>query len=153
MERLLAMSGNKKTQGNRPTKTQILNPTTTAAPVSTKGTAAAAPAKMKASIAEKSAAEKIILDYPRESETIISALYTFRVGAAPDVSRVEISIDGEPWKPCRQAVGYWWYDWAGYGDGPHQARVRGWTSRGQTSASAPRGFRVETDGRKAFSVN
>lgn len=61
-------------------------------------------------------AAEITVDYPQERERVISPDYTFRV-AARAASRVEISIDQNEWRPCRQAEGYWWYDWSGYVSG------------------------------------
>jgi hypothetical protein len=65
----------------------------------------------------------ISVDHPKRKERILSPEYAFRVEtSSPDA--VEISIDGEDWRPCRRAVGYWWYDWSGYRSGMHQAVFR-----------------------------
>ena len=69
------------------------------------------------------ATENITVDYPQERENVISRDYTFRI-AAKSAGRVEISIDDNVWQPCRQAEGYWWYDWSGYMSGQHQAVTR-----------------------------
>jgi len=69
------------------------------------------------------AAVGIAVDYPQEREPVVSRDYTFRISAQA-AGRVEISIDDNVWQPCRQAEGYWWYDWAGYMSGRHQAVAR-----------------------------
>ena len=92
---------------------------------------------------ESTAAAKITVDYPQEREHIISRDYTFRI-EAKGASQVEISIDDNVWQPCRQADGYWWYDWSGYMSGKHQALARIQTQNdGKQSTSQTRCFRVE----------
>ena len=86
---------------------------------------------------------EITVDYPQEKELVISPDYTFRV-AAKAASRVEISIDDSEWQPCRQADGYWWYDWSGYMSGKHQAVARIQPQNdGQKATSRACRFRVE----------
>jgi hypothetical protein len=65
------------------------------------------------------------VDYPVEGEIVTSSRYTFRF-KTPAASGVEISVDGRDFVPCRESVGFWWFDWSGYQAGPHtaQARVR-----------------------------
>jgi len=88
-------------------------------------------------------AAEITVDYPQERERVISPEYTFRV-AARAASRVEISIDQNEWRPCRQAAGYWWYDWSGYMSGKHQAVARIQPQNdGQKATSRTCHFRVE----------
>jgi len=87
-----------------------------------------------------------VLDHPREGEIITAQYYTFRVGATGDIARVEISINAGPWQPCRNSVGYWWYDWAGYAEGRYQAAVRAQAKDGQVFTSEPCKFQV-TSGR------
>lgn len=69
------------------------------------------------------AAAPVTIDYPREGDSITWPAYTFRIESAAAGS-VELSIDQNEWKPCRQAGGYWWYDWAGYKPGVHRAVAR-----------------------------
>jgi len=69
------------------------------------------------------AAAEITVDYPQDKEVVTSPDYTFRIEAR-EASRVEISIDSNDWQACRQAEGYWWYDWSGYMSGQHQATTR-----------------------------
>jgi len=85
------------------------------------------------------------LDYPQEGETIVSPQYTFRVGAAGEPERVEISLNQGPWLPCRYAVGYWWYDWTGYTSGRYQAAVRVYTKGGQAAGGGTCEFQVSLE--------
>lgn len=85
---------------------------------------------------------EVSLDHPQEGERIIGSHYSFRIGAINGADRVEVSIDQGPWEPCRQAAGYWWYDWTGYPEGNHQAVVRAQTKDGRTLRSRPRQFEV-----------
>ena len=92
---------------------------------------------------EAAVTAEVTLDYPQERERVIGPEYTFRV-AARAASRVEIAIDGNAWQPCRQAEGYWWYDWSGYLSGKHQAVARIQPQNdGQKSTSRTCRFLVE----------
>jgi hypothetical protein len=82
------------------------------------------------------------LDYPQEGERIVSAEYAFRIGAQA-TRAVEISIDDGAWRPCRQAEGYWWFDWSGYGSGGHHAVARIQRENGRKTLLATRRFLVE----------
>lgn len=84
------------------------------------------------------------IEYPQQDETIISPTYTFRVGAPAGAESVDVSIDQGPWRPCRNAAGYWWHDWYGYDDGEHEiiARTRG--GKGRWLMSTPHEFMVAT---------
>ena len=48
----------------------------------------------------------------------------FRVDAPIECEKVELSIDGEPWKLCRYASGSWWCDWFELPPGKHEAKAR-----------------------------
>lgn len=65
----------------------------------------------------------VVIDYPKHLETITSPHYTIRIGASP-TSKVEVSIDGGPWMPARESVGYWWYDWCNITPGTHEIIAR-----------------------------
>lgn len=84
----------------------------------------------------------VTVDYPKEGELITSPDYVFRIGARP-THAVEISIDGGEWQPCRQAGGYWWFDWSGYKAGKHQAAARIQPENGDKATLETRRFRVE----------
>ncbi len=66
----------------------------------------------------------VFIDYPREGEIVSAGHYTVRIGTVPAAATVELSIDGGVWTPCREAAGYWWFDWSGIGAGPHHLQVR-----------------------------
>lgn len=68
----------------------------------------------------------LVVDYPQEGEIVTAAEYTLRLSTNA-AAGVEVSIDGKDPKPCRESVGHWWFDWSGYGSGPHTvvARVNG----------------------------
>lgn len=87
-------------------------------------------------------AAPLSVSYPKEGERVTSKQYTFCI-EAPEIDRVEVSIDGNDWQPCRPAVGYWWYDWSGYMDGQHDLVARSRNPKGEESVSAPRRFKVE----------
>lgn len=81
------------------------------------------------------------VDYPMEGEMIASHTYTFRISASP-TERVEISIDDEEWHPCRQSVGYWWYDWSHFTVGLHSSQARIPSAGTRELKSKPRQFSV-----------
>jgi len=85
---------------------------------------------------------KLEVEYPAADEVVTSGHYTFRVGATEELVEAEISIDRGPWHPCRHACGFWWYDWTGYGPGPHQVAARGAARDGRALNSTFRRFSV-----------
>ncbi|HAF96697.1 MAG TPA: hypothetical protein DER10_10265 [Elusimicrobia bacterium] len=85
---------------------------------------------------------RAILDHPQQGEKISAPRYTFRIGAVGAIERVELSVNEGPWQPCRNSVGYWWYDWADYAAGRYQAAVRAQTKDGQVFTSEPCKFQV-----------
>lgn len=83
-----------------------------------------------------------VLDHPQQGEKITVPQYTFRVGTIGAIVRVEISLNDGPWKACRNAVGYWWYDWTDYAAGRYQAAVRAQTKDGHLFTTEPCKFQV-----------
>lgn len=83
------------------------------------------------------------LDYPRQGERIESPFYTIRLSAPRDARCVEVSIDGGEWLPCREALGYYWYDWSGYYEGDHEIEGRYATAGGRLMGCEPRVVRVK----------
>lgn len=67
--------------------------------------------------------EYVVIDYPKNLETINARHYCVRMGAS-DCTGMDISINDQPWQPCRHAVGYWWFDWANFQPGTHQLVAR-----------------------------
>lgn len=89
-------------------------------------------AKKSAKSASNSSSSQISIDFPQEGETLWNPYYCVRVGTTLSGS-VEISIDGGDWQPCRESVGYWWFDWtASAGEHTLQARI---ASNGKTKKS------------------
>lgn len=85
---------------------------------------------------------RVTLDHPVSGEKVLSRGYTLRAGTVGEAEKVEISIDDGAWQPCRFSVGYWWYDWAGYSEGRHQAEVRARLKNGRVCSDGPVKFRV-----------
>lgn len=84
-------------------------------------------------------AAKIRIDYPKLNENITGRDYTFRIKS--DVAgTIEMSIDDDCWLPCRQSVGYWWYDWSSFRPGKHKAVARVRSGNGSELATYPRRF-------------
>jgi hypothetical protein len=81
------------------------------------------------------------IDYPMEGELVTSRTYSFRISASP-TDRVEVSIDDQEWLPCRMSVGYWWYDWSVFGQGPHSLLARIPSESRRNLTSKPRQFAV-----------
>ena len=100
-------------------------------------------------ILEKTRGElsRLSLDYPKQGERIESPFYTLRVTAPQGVRIVEVSIDDGEWQPCREAVGYYWFDWSGYRDGEHEVIARIATPAGRIVAAEPHQVRVQLGGR------
>lgn len=67
--------------------------------------------------------EYVVIDYPKNLETINARHYCVRMGAS-DCTGMDISINDQPWQPCRHAVGYWWFDWTNFQPGTHQLVAR-----------------------------
>jgi len=98
--------------------------------------------KHKSTRSVEAPAVTVTLDYPQDGEIITSPNYTFRIGAK-EAGNVEVSIDGEAWTPCRQAEGYWWYDWSGYDSGIHEILARVQPQDGLIAPPAKCRFQVE----------
>lgn len=77
----------------------------------------------KAPKAVKAAAPAVSLDYPQAGEQVLLGHYAVRVAAKPDVA-VEVAVDGGPWQACREAVGYYWFDWSPAAPGEHTLVAR-----------------------------
>lgn len=92
-----------------------------------------------------SARTQLSVDFPRQYQTIVGSEYTFRISAPENARSVEIAVDQGDWRPCRPAVGYWWFDWTGYDDGEHEAVARLVTAEGCTISAEPHEFVVRRD--------
>lgn len=87
----------------------------------------------------------VVLDYPSEKEVITSPNYTLRFGASGETQTVEVSIDGGSWQQCRQAGGYFWFDWANCLTGRHEIAARAKPFNGQIEELPARSVRVELE--------
>ncbi|MBI3507576.1 MAG: Ig-like domain-containing protein [Proteobacteria bacterium] len=63
------------------------------------------------------------IDFPLEGETVRPGHYAIRVSAEAS-AKVDVSIDGTAWLPCRESVGYFWYDWQPESSGAHRIEAR-----------------------------
>lgn len=66
----------------------------------------------------------VAIEFPQKGEMITSSEYTIRIAAPLDAQKVEVCIDGNPYRETRQSEGFWWFDWCGIAQGYHQAMVR-----------------------------
>lgn len=89
----------------------------------------------KAAKAPKSPA--VLLDYPRAGEQVLPGHYAVRVAAKPEFT-VEVSVDGATFQPCREAVGYFWFDWAPSAPGTHTLVARAKNGGPRSSKSEER---------------
>ncbi len=94
--------------------------------------------------AKKPAAETkqfVLIDFPANNETTAPGHYAFRISASP-CSKVEISIDDQPWVECRNASGHWWHDWYDNTPGTHQVAARIHLDNGEMLVSRRRKFKT-----------
>ncbi len=85
---------------------------------------------------------QIQIDYPLEGELLTCPYYTLRISASPEAQGVEVQLNGGEWSPCREAMGFWWFDWSGFSDGAMQARARALTPEGTIGETPVRRFKV-----------
>ena len=65
----------------------------------------------------KKVCKNICIDYPQNNETVFCGHYCFRLGSRKPCSGMQVSINGGAWQNCRQANGYWWFDWWNFNTG------------------------------------
>jgi hypothetical protein len=82
----------------------------------------------------------VSVECPGEGDAIARPSYTFKISATYGVDGVEVSIDQGEWLPCRESLGFWWYDWSGFDAGEHELTARSSLANGMTTNSAPRLF-------------
>ncbi len=66
--------------------------------------------------------EYVVIDFPQSGDIFGSAHYAVRIGASS--APVEISVDRNGWQACREAGGYFWYDWNHIPQGHHALVAR-----------------------------
>ncbi|MFA7009085.1 MAG: bifunctional transaldolase/phosoglucose isomerase, partial [Elusimicrobiales bacterium] len=123
MIKLAARKNNNKTTVNTATRTTTTNTKTTTQNKLTGTT------------------EYVLIDYPKNLETITSRQYSIRI-AANDAAGLDISIDDAPWQSCRHSVGYWWFDWTNFTPGTHQLVARMHKKNGEYLLSKRRRCKV-----------
>jgi len=62
--------------------------------------------------------------FPMENETIKSSSYTLKIKTKQPCKKVEVRFDGGEWEPCREAIGFWWFDWANYARKTYSVETR-----------------------------
>jgi len=85
--------------------------------------------------------EYVVIDHPKNLENITSWYYSIRIGAT-EADGMDISIDDQPWQPCRYSVGYWWFDWSDFTPGTHQLVARLTKTNGEYLLSKRRRCKV-----------
>lgn len=104
---------------------------------------------MTATLKHKNVNRRMLaVDYPKQNEVVSSGHYTVRVFAPAGAHKVGISVDQGPWRSCRPSVGFWWYDWSGYGNGEHEVVVSMSTREGKRIISEPHEFFVQLESKR-----
>lgn len=83
-------------------------------------------AKLSKSAAKKSLSRRLItIDHPSSGDKIGCHHYAVRISCSGvSGGAAEIAIDANPWQPCREAVGYRWFDWHLVSPGKHTLIAR-----------------------------
>ncbi len=79
---------------------------------------------------------KVLLDYPKDNETITSTNYTIKAHTSDDADTqgVAIRIDNGEWSQAVKGPdGLWAYDWNGITSGEHQVTVKGISKAGRSA--------------------
>ena len=82
------------------------------------------------------------IDYPRDGEAVFAGHYAVRV-SAPGAAQAQVKADAGPWWDCREAVGYFWWDWSAE-PGERELLARARRGKGRWVPSAARRVRVST---------
>ncbi len=85
--------------------------------------------------------KNICIDYPQNNETVYCGHYCFRLGSRKPCSAMQVSINGGEWQNCRQANGYWWYDWWNFNTGNFYLEAKAYVD-GKEEQTAKRKFKV-----------
>jgi hypothetical protein len=84
----------------------------------------------------------VSLEWPAEGEVITAPSYTLQIDAGPGTDHVDVSINMGEWRPCRESLGLWWYDWSGYAKGDYELVARCHTLQGLCTVSSLRKLTV-----------
>ena len=85
--------------------------------------------------------KNICIDYPQNNETVFCGHYCFRLGSRKPCSAMQVSINGGEWQNCRQANGYWWFDWWNFNTGNFYLEAKAYVD-GKEEQTAKRKFKV-----------
>lgn len=88
-----------------------------------------------------SATAAILVDAPREQESIETRRFAFRV-LADDARRVELALNQGPWLPCFSSAGYWWREWTELEPGEYELNARALGRDGRWVVAGRRRFSV-----------
>lgn len=88
---------------------------------------------------------RVTIDYPQEGEVLTGPTYAFRISGVPAKAQAEVSVNGTEWRPCREAVGLWWFDFSGYSDGEYELRARVRSEGSDPGPDCLRWFRVRAE--------
>ena len=83
------------------------------------------------------------VECPGAGDVIARPSYTIKVAATSGVAGVDVSIDQGDWMPCREALGFWWFDWNGFDKGEHELSARSRMGDGLTANAVPRLFSAD----------
>ncbi len=81
------------------------------------------------------------IDYPNDGDILQGIHYAIRLGASNGTP--QISFDGSDWKDCRNAGGYWWYDWQYFTPGSYKINARLLDTNGKVLKKASSKCRVK----------
>ncbi len=90
---------------------------------------------------KKTNCKNICIDYPQNNETVYCGHYCFRLGSRKPCSAMQVSINGGEWQNCRQANGYWWFDWWNFNTGNFCLEAKAYVD-GKEEQTAKRKFKV-----------
>jgi hypothetical protein len=77
------------------------------------------------------------IDFPEEGASIYPGHYAVRISSSLS-EPVEISVNGSPWESCREASGYFWFDWWPEETGKTSISVRSKSTAGKTAKTSAR---------------
>jgi hypothetical protein len=91
--------------------------------------------------AKLTAKKAVYIDYPQANATVYCGHYCFRLGSVPAADWVKVSVNGGAWQDCRNANGYWWFDWWNFETGSFYAETLAMIN-GEEVKSSKRRFKV-----------
>lgn len=124
----MAKKASKKSEVSKAVKSSVVAQTSETARAVSKPKPkrpAGSAAKVGKAVAKPATARpKIAIDHPSDGDKIGAHHYTVRISCSGVGGLAEISINGDSWLACREAVGYRWFDWGIMGTGAHTLRAR-----------------------------